>query len=91
MVDKTYYMFDQEVDSYTMEELRQRRGLDEDDMSEDEDILAMSGFEFLDEWLNWQGIIGYTGQIVDVIRMAYGIDLTDYPFIETIKRTAEEL
>ena len=91
MVDKTYCMFDQEVDYGTMEELRQRRGLDEDDTSEDEEILTMSGFEFLDEWLNWQGIIGYTGQIVEVIQMAYGVDLTDYPFIETIKRTAEEL
>ena len=90
-MDKMYSVIDQEVDYYTMEELRQRRGLDEDDTSEDEEILAMSGFEFLDEWLNWTGIIGYTGEIIEVIRMAYGIDLADYPFIDPINRTVEEL
>lgn len=89
-MNKMYSVIDQEVDYDVMEELRQRRGLDEDDESEDEEILEMSGFEFLDEWLKWQGIIGYTGEIIEVIRMAYGIDLTEDPFIDPIKRTAEE-
>ena len=89
-MDKMYSVIDQEVDYDIMEELRQRRGLDEDDTSEDEEILTMSGFEFLDEWLNWTGIVGYTGQIIDVIRMAYGIDLTEDPFIDRINRTVEE-
>lgn len=89
-MNRMYSVIDQEVDYSTMEDLRQRRGLDEDDTSEDEEILTMSGFEFLDEWLNWNGIIGYTGSIIEAIEMAYGIDLTDYPFTETIKRTAEE-
>ena len=90
-MEKAYYVIDQEVDYYTMEDLRQRRGLDEDDTSEDEESLAMSGFEFLDEWLNWTGIIGYTAEIIDAIRMAYGIDLTEDPFIDPIKRTVGDL
>lgn len=66
--------------------MRQRRYLDEDDTSEDEDILKMSGIEFLDEWLGWEGLIGYTGYILETIEVAFGVDLTDYPFNETIKR-----
>lgn len=79
-----------EVSEYTMEELRQRRGLDECDTSEDTEILEMSGFEFLDEWLQWNGIIGYTEMIVETIYEAYGIDLTECPFDEPIKRIKEE-
>lgn len=89
-MDKMYSVIDQEVDYDVMEDMRQRRGLEEDDTSEDEEILAMSGSEFLNEWLAWKGIYGYTGQIIEVIRMAYGIDLTEDPFIDPINRTAEE-
>lgn len=78
-----------EVSNYTMEELRQRRGLDKCDTSEDTEILEMSGFEFLDELLNWNGIVGYTGMIIETIYEAYGINLTEYPFDEPIKRTKE--
>ena len=69
-----------------MEELRERRGLDCMDISQDEEILKMDGWEFLDEWLNWQGIIGYTSDIIEVVGLAFGIDLTDYPFNETPER-----
>ncbi len=79
-----------EISDYTMKELRQRRGLDEYDTSEDTEILEMSGFEFLDEWLQWNGIIGYTEMIVETIYAAYGIDLTESPFNEPIKRIKEE-
>lgn len=79
-----------EISDYTMKELRQRRGLDEYDTSEDTEILEMSGFEFLDEWLQWNGIIGYTEMIVETIYAAYGIDLTESPFDEPIKRIKEE-
>ena len=51
----------------------------------------MSGFEFFNKWLEWNGIIGWTGSILSVIQMAYGIDLTEYPFDEPIKRTLEEI
>lgn len=80
----------QEVDPYTMQELRLSLGYDEDDASADKEILEMSGFEFLNRWLTWHGIIGYTTEILEVIEMAYGVDLREYPFNETIKRTKEE-
>lgn len=80
----------QEIDLYTMKELRQSLGYDEDDTSADKEILEMSGWEFLNKWLTWNGIIGYTTEILEVIEMAYGVDLREYPFDETIKRTKEE-
>ena len=68
--------FDQKIWETTMEELRQVRGLEEDDTSQDREILTMSGFDFFDQWLRWHGVIGWTNDILNVIRMAYGIDLT---------------
>ena len=75
-----------EVPEYIMEIMRQRRYLDEYDESEDEEILQMSGEEFLNEWLEWEGICGYTSELLSVIEMAYGIDLEVWPFDETIER-----
>ena len=75
-----------EVPEYIMEIMRQRRHLDEYDESEDEEILQMSGLDFLNEWLEWEGIIGYTSELLQVIEMAYGIDLENWPFDENIER-----
>lgn len=74
------------VPEHIMEVMRRRRYLDKYDTSEDEEILKMSGIEFLDEWLGWEGIIGYTYYILEVIEIAFGINLEDWPFDETIKR-----
>ena len=76
----------QYVPDYIMEDLRERRDLDCMDESQDEEILKMDGWEFLNEWLNWQGIVGYTSDIIEVVGLAFGIDLTDYPFDETPER-----
>lgn len=73
-----------------METLRQSRGLDMDDTSEDNEILKLSGHEVLDEWLSYIGIIGYTSNIIEVIYAAYGVDLNEYPFDEPIERLKEE-
>ena len=89
-MSKMYSILDREVDISIMEDLRQRRGLEEDDTSEDQEILEMSGYEFLDEWLKWNGIINYTDDIINVIKVAFGIELMDYTFDKTIKRTVEE-
>lgn len=85
-----FYRNDVTVPMYIMEELRMRRGLDEDDMSEDADILAMSGAEFLNEWLAWEGIYGYTGQIIEMIQMAFGVDLESWPFDTTVNREIDD-
>ena len=73
-----------------MEIMRRRRYLDEDDTSEDKEILEMSGIDFLDEWLCWEGIYGYTYKILEIINQAFGVDLESWEFDETIKRKVEE-
>lgn len=77
---------DVEIPEDVMEIMRQRRGLDEYDESEDQEILKMDGIDFLDEWLGWEGIYGYTYKILEIIEMAFGVDLESWPFDETIKR-----
>ena len=74
-----------------MRDMRERRGLDATDTSEDQEILSMSKREFLDEWLDWEGIIGYTTQIMDMIYYAFGVDLeSDEVWNAKIERTTEE-
>lgn len=69
-----------------MESLRERRGLDCMDESQDAEILKMNSWEFLDEWLNYQGIIGYTSDIIEVVGCAFGIDLIEHSLDETPER-----
>ena len=78
------------VPEHIMEIMRQRRLLEEDDTSEDQEILEMDGIDFLDEWLGWQGICGYTYDILEIIEMAFGVDLESWPFDETIKREIDD-
>ena len=85
-MNETVYIEKPEVPNYIMKDLRQIRDLEEDDTSEDKEILGMSGFTFFDQWLKWNGFIGYTSDFLDVIYSAYGIDLTEYPFDEPIER-----
>ena len=74
-----------------MRDMRERRGLDATDTSEDKEILSMSKREFLDEWLDWEGIIGYTTKIMDMVYYAFGIDLeSDEVWNAKIERTTEE-
>ena len=89
-MERKYTILDREVDISIMKDLRQRRGLDEDDTSEDQEILEMSGYEFFSEWLRWEGIYGYEDKILNVIKIAFGIDLMQYPFDKSIKRAVEE-
>lgn len=85
-MEKKFSRHNVEVPEHIMEIMRQRRYLDEYDESEDQEILKMSGKEFLDELLGWEGLLGYTDYIIEIIEMAYGIDLENWPFDETIER-----
>lgn len=78
------------VPQSVMKDMRQRLGYEENETDPDEEILNMSGYEFLDEYLNWNGLIRFTDMIVEAIYMAYGINLEDYPFDRDIKRNIEE-
>ena len=64
----------QTIPDYIMENLREGRGLDCMDISQDEEILKLDGWDFLNEWLSWEGILGYTPDIIIVVGLAFGID-----------------
>ena len=90
-MSKPVFIEKPEVPNYIMRDLRQRRDLNEDDTSQDQEILKMPGFHLFDEWLKWNGFIGYTRDFLDVIYAAYGIDLTECPFDEPIERDCVEV
>lgn len=52
---------------YLMIMLRERIGLEAYDTSNDKEFLTYSPFEIFQEWCEWQGIIGYAHQIVNVL------------------------
>ena len=55
---------------FVMRAVRQNIGLEEDDTSRDAEIMEMSGEEIVDRYLTWNGIIGYTYNIIDVVSQA---------------------
>ncbi len=55
---------------FIMGAVRQNIGLEEDDTSRDAEIMEMSGEEIVDRYLTWNGIIGYTSYIIDVVSQA---------------------
>lgn len=60
---------------YIMSYVRQNMGLDSDDTSKDDFINSMNKKDVFDRVLNWNGIIGYAGQINSWIEEIYGIEL----------------
>ena len=90
-MDINYYI-DQHpgVPESVMKDMRERLGYDEGDSTADEEILTMSGKEFLEEYLGWNGLIGFADTIIEAIYMAYGISLEDEPFDRDIKREVDK-
>lgn len=57
---------------YIMEAVRQNWfGLEKNDASKDAMIEEMDPADVFGGWLNWEGIIGYTGNILDVVETIY--------------------
>ena len=54
--------------NYLMRSVRQSIGLEEDDTSRDDAIMEMDSYELLDRFLEWEGIIGYTQKIVNILK-----------------------
>lgn len=56
--------------------LRQRRGLDENDITEDEDIMKVSKQDSFAEYCRWNGLLGNYGyELLNVIEDIYDVNL----------------
>lgn len=60
-----------------MEALRQRKDLEPDDTSRDDEISLMSPNEVFEEVLGWDGLCNYAYKIKRWIKDIYGIDLNE--------------
>jgi hypothetical protein len=79
-----------EVPENVMADLREQLGLARDDEEQDLEILCLDPSEFLERWMRWNGMVGWTEDIIDAIAMAYGIDLRSYPLERTVERKVVE-
>ena len=61
-----------------MEAVRQRMGLDEDDESQDEEIMSMDRAKVFREYCLWNGLMGsWYSDLLDTVENIYGIELTE--------------
>lgn len=60
---------------YIMRYVRERLDLEPDDTSKDEEINMMTPTEVFTEWLEWQGIIGYSDTILQAVEDIFDIEL----------------
>ena len=58
-----------------METVRQCMDLEPEDISRDSEIAKLSRLEVFEKCLNWEGIVGFSGQILAYIKGVYGVDL----------------
>ena len=43
----------------------------------EEDIYSMSSYELIDAWLQWEGLRGYTDDILTLVSGLYNVDLNE--------------
>lgn len=60
-----------------MERVRMALGLDANNKNRDAEIMEMDKIDILELCLRWEGIIGYSSMIIDIINNIYGVYL-DY-------------
>lgn len=60
---------------YTMECVRQNLGLEENDKSMDTEIEEMNKIEVLERYLQWNNLVGFADEIVEVINDIYNLSL----------------
>lgn len=59
-----------------MEAIRQHRGLEPDDISEDEEIMKMAKQDVFNQYCAWKGLLGgYGYMLLNVIEDIYDINL----------------
>lgn len=68
-------MYNYDYPEEILQVLRERNGLDEDDDSRDEEWNTLSPNEVFEECLEWEGIIGYSYTILELISNIFHIDL----------------
>ena len=44
---------------------------------DEQEVMEMSNYELIDNWLTWEGIIGYTEDIISAVLDVHGIELND--------------
>lgn len=62
------------LESYILEDIRRNVPFGRDDFT-DEEINRKNNRDLLNHYLKWQGIIGYTDRIINVIENIYNVEL----------------
>lgn len=44
---------------------------------DEKEVMEMSNYELIDNWLTWEGIIGYTEDIISAVLDVHGVELND--------------
>ena len=60
-----------------MERVRMALGHDANNKDKDAEIMEMDKIDILELCLRWEGIMGYSSMIIDIINNIYGVYLDD--------------
>lgn len=63
------------IPQWILSNIRERLGYESDDTSHDDEINDMTPREIFEEWLEWQGICGYSDRILKAIHVIFEVDL----------------
>lgn len=71
-------IFENKYPEYIMRNVRENLGLESNDTSKDREINEMDKIRVLDAYLTWEGIIGYTYEIISIIEDIFEVELNNY-------------
>lgn len=64
------------LSEYFLGHIRQRMGAgDKNDKSCDDKVNRLTNNELFEEWLNWEGILGYDRTLRNLVEQIYGVEL----------------
>lgn len=63
------------MDEWIIRNIRESRGLEPNDTSEDKEIYSMSKAEQLEAFFSYEGIIGYSDMIMEAVEEIFGVVL----------------
>ncbi|MBN2402013.1 MAG: hypothetical protein JXN64_06415 [Spirochaetes bacterium] len=63
------------IPNYILKDIRKNVPVDRNEFT-DEEINRKTNYQLLNHYLNWNGIIGYTDSIIDVVESIFNVDLS---------------
>ena len=62
-------------DEFIMRNIRERMCLEPFDKSKDAEIMKLTKRQAFKEWLEWEGLVGFSDYILEAVEEIFGVDI----------------